>query len=75
MKKKTVHVLLLCIATLSIISICGGAALSFLVSQPAGTSRTVLAEITENALQNAKQPALRLVPLGDSIDDPVPHTH
>ena len=73
-RKKVVLLLLLCMATLSIVSVYEGAALSFLATQPRDASSTVLAKVAQNAFQNAKQPALHLIPLGDPVDDPVPHT-
>ena len=75
MRKKVVLLLLFCITALSIVLMCGGAALPSLATQPTGASPTVLAKVTQNALQDAKWPSLRLIPLGDPVDDPVPHTH
>ena len=75
MKMKTVSLLLVCLVTLSIVYAYGSTALARHATQPIDAAPSKLLTITEEALQNANLPSAQLVPLGDPIDDPIPHDH
>jgi len=75
MKEKIASLLLICLVALSIVYICSSTALSCHVprSIDAVTSRPTSA--TEEPRQNVKLSYPEPIPLGDPIDDPVPHKH
>ena len=75
MKIKTVSLLLVCLVALSILYAYGSATLAPHATQPLGTAPSTLLTMTEETLRNANLPPAQLVPLGDPIDDPIPHDH
>ena len=75
MNVKTVSLLLVCLVVLSILYAYSRTALAQHASQPMNVAPSKLLTITEEASQKVNQPIVQLVPLGDSIDDPIPHKH
>jgi len=75
MKSKMASLLLLCLVAVSIFYGFSRIASSGYEIQSIDAVPSSPTAITENPCQDIKQSYPRLVPLGDPIDDPTPHTH
>lgn len=77
MKGKIVSVLLICLVGLSITFSCSSMVMSSPALQSSSAVQSKSNTITEEPRQITKLscPELNLKPMGDSIDDPTPHSH
>jgi len=75
MKSKMACLLLLCLVTVSLFYVFSSIASSGQEIQSMDVVPSSPTTTLENTCQDIKQSYPRLVPLGDDIDDPTPHTH
>ena len=75
MNEKIASLLLVCLVSLSIVYGCSTTASSSHAIQSIDAVPSGPTSVTEEPGQNVKLSYLDLIPLGDPIDDPVPHNH
>jgi hypothetical protein len=75
MNEKITSLLLVCLVSLSIFYGCSTTASSSHTIQSIDAVPSRPTNVTEEPGQNAKLAYPELTPLGDPIDDPVPHNH
>lgn len=73
MKEKMASILLICLVALSIIYVCNSTALSSHELQAIGTAPSRPTSITETPSPKGRLSYPAPIPMGDPIDNPIPH--
>jgi hypothetical protein len=75
MEEKIGSILLICLVALSIVYVCNSTALSSHATKSIDTAPSKPIILTEDSCQNRKLSYPEPIPVGDPIDNPIPHKH